>query len=143
MPQLLSISILIQVELQGSYQKDMSFCQWVYICWFCSGIVGICQKKISPFMLVPRKDCKNDVQKCLVPKMKSMMDIVEAARKRKGIWKINNFYLGSVPRCKKLFKDVELLFQYPGVSHIWRHEECSYLTIFDLYSKMYGKKFAL
>ncbi len=94
-------------------------------------------------MLVPKKDCKNDVQKCLVPKMKSMMDIVEAARKRKGIWKINIFYLGSVPRCKKLFKDVELLIQYPGVSHIWRHEKCSYLTIFDLYSKMYGKKFAL
>ena len=41
--------------------------------WFC----GDLSKRISPFMLIPRKDCENDAQKCLVSKMKSTMELVE------------------------------------------------------------------
>ncbi len=103
---------------------------------------GDLSKRISPFMLIPRKDCENDVLKCLVSKMESTMELVEVAAKRKGMWKSNNNYLGNVSRCKQLFEGVELMFHYPGVSHVWHHEECSYLSILDLYNKIYAKKFA-
>eukprot|EP00569_Conticribra_weissflogii_P015702 CAMPEP_0171393228 /NCGR_PEP_ID=MMETSP0880-20121228/2525_1 /TAXON_ID=67004 /ORGANISM="Thalassiosira weissflogii, Strain CCMP1336" /LENGTH=178 /DNA_ID=CAMNT_0011906337 /DNA_START=1670 /DNA_END=2206 /DNA_ORIENTATION=+ len=106
--------------------------------WFC----GDLSKRISPFMLIPRKDCENDMQKCLVSKTKSTMDLVEVVAKRKGMWKSNNYYLGNVSRCKQLFEGVELMFCYPGISHVRHHEECSYLTILELYNKKYTKKFA-
>ncbi len=72
-------------------------------------------KKINPSMLIPRNDCKNVVQKCIVSKMKSMMEIVEVTGKRKGTWKSNNFYLESVPKFNKTFKDVELVCLVFGI----------------------------
>ncbi len=82
------------------------------------------------------------VQKCLISKMKGMMELVAKAGKQKGIWKSDTYYLGSVKRCNVWFEHVELLFHYPGVTHIRLHEECSYLTIMDLYNKKYVKQFA-
>ncbi len=80
-------------------------------------------KQISPFMLILWRDCENDVQKCLISKMKRMMDLVAKAGKQKGILKSNTYYLGSVKRCYVLFEHVELLFNYLEVTHIPPHEE--------------------
>lgn len=93
-------------------------------------------KRISPFMLILRNDCENDEQKCLVSKIRGTMEFTEVEAKRKGMCKSNNYYLGNVSRCKQLFEELKLMFCFPGISHIWRHEECSYLTILDVYKKI-------
>ncbi len=74
--------------------------------------------------------------------MKSTMEFVEVAVKRKGMCKSINYYLGNVLRCNKLFDEMKSMFHYPGVIHTWCHEECRYLTILDLYNNKYRKKFA-
>mgnify|MGYP006969290910 CR=1 FL=1 len=98
------------------------------ISWYC----GDLSKRISPFMLVPWKDCVNDAQKCLISTMKGMMEIVVKATRQKGVWKSDNYYMGSVERCTDLFEEVEELLRYPGVTHVQPHEESSYLTVMDL-----------
>ncbi len=45
-------------------------------------------------MLIPRKDCENEVQKCLVSKMKSLMEIVEVKGSERGLGKETIFILG-------------------------------------------------
>ncbi len=49
-------------------------------------------------MLIPRKDCENDAQKCLISKIRGMMEIVEKAGHLKGEWKSDNYYISSVRR---------------------------------------------
>ncbi len=105
------------------------------ISWYC----GDLSKRISPFMLVPWKDCVNDAQKCLISTMKGMMEIVVKATRQKGVWKSDNYYMGSVERCTALFEEVDEMLRYPGVNHVRRHEESSYLTVMDLYNKKYQK----
>ncbi len=40
-------------------------------------------------------------------------------------------------------EEVEILSQYPGVNHVWRQEDSSYLTVMDLYNKKIKKQFAI
>ncbi len=80
--------------------------------WSCGDLL----KNISWFIFIPRKDCQNDVQKCLVPKMKSFMEIVKVAGEKKGTGKSNNPYLGSFLGWKELFEDVELMMWFSDLA---------------------------
>ena len=70
------------------------------------------------------------------------MEIVEKSARLKKVWKFDNYYLGNVERCNALFEEVEVLLQYPGVTHVWHQEESSNLTVMGLYIKKYKKQFA-
>ncbi len=99
-PHLLSISILLKVEPQGSYQRDMYFHQWVCIVLLQFIIVWDLLKKIYPFVLMSIRGRENEVQNCLVLMMKSIMEIVELVGIRKGICKSKNLNMGNVSICK-------------------------------------------
>ncbi len=64
-------------------------------------------------MLIPRKDYENDAQKRLILKMRGIMEIVEKAGWLKGIWKSDNYCIGSVERYTTMFEKVEVLLGYP------------------------------
>lgn len=49
------------------------------VCWYC----GDHLKRISPFTLIPWRDCENDVQKRLISKMKGMTELIAKAGKKK------------------------------------------------------------
>ncbi len=56
------------------------------------------------------------------------------------VWKFDNYYLVNMEQCNTLFEEVEVMFRYPGVPHVWHQEESSYLTVMDLHNKKYKKQ---
>ncbi len=68
--------------------------------WFCGDLT----KKISLSVLISKKDCENDIQKCSVSKMKSMMEIVEQQGREQGLGKVTHFIWRVVQGVKSSLK---------------------------------------
>ncbi|KAL3775170.1 hypothetical protein HJC23_000313 [Cyclotella cryptica] len=77
--------------------------------WFC----GDKSKNLVPICVIDRKDVKSKLQKNVLSKMKMLMNLVEVAAKREGVWKGSKYYRSDVQLCNELCISVQKYFAYP------------------------------
>ena len=98
--------------------------------WFC----GDKSKNLVPICVVDRKDVKLKGQKNVLSKMKKLMNLVEVAAKREGVWKDSKHYRSDVQSCNELSMSVQRYFSYPTKNdHVRRFDQLSWKTYINMF----------
>ncbi len=84
--------------------------------------------------VIDRKDVKLKGQKNVLSKMKKLMNLVEVAAKREGVWKGSKHYRSVVQSCNELCMSVQRYFSYPTKNdHVRRFDQLSWKTYINMY----------
>ena len=66
--------------------------------------------------------------------MKMLMNLVEVAAKREGVWKGSKYYRSDVQLCNELSLSVQKYFAYPTKNdHVRRFDQLSWKTYINMY----------
>ena len=73
-------------------------------------------------------------QKNVLSKMKKLMNLVEVAAKREGVWKGSKHYRSDVQSCNELSMSVQRYFSYPTKNdHVRRFDQLSWKTYINMF----------
>lgn len=115
---------------------EMTLCTLITF-WFC----GNPRKKIIPLKMLSAREIANVKERPKLTKMKAMMKAVQLGATQLGVWGGQSKW--EVADSVRLFESVEHLFDYPAKNgKIRRCRQISWITVQNLYSDTFGKKFA-
>ena len=116
---------------------EMTLCTLITF-WFC----GNPRKKIVPLRMISAREIANVKERPKLTKMKAMMKAVQLGATQLGVWRgLSGKW--EVADSVRLFESIEHLFDYPAMNgKIRRCRQISWITVQNLYSDTFGKKFA-
>jgi len=116
---------------------DMTLCTLITF-WFC----GNPRMKIVPLKMISAREIANKKEQPKLTKIKALMAAVKLGAASLGVSTDNNG-AWDVAASVRLFESVEPLFNYPAMNgKVRRCSQISWITVHNLYTKDFGRKFA-
>jgi hypothetical protein len=116
---------------------EMTLCTLITF-WFC----GNPRMKIVPLKMISAREIANEKERPKLTKIKAMMQAVQLGATKLGVsMEYNGVW--DIAASVRLFETVEPLFNYPAMNgKVRRCNQISWITVHNLYTKDFRKKFA-
>jgi hypothetical protein len=116
---------------------EMTLCTLITF-WYC----GNRSKNMVPLKMITAREIANAKERPKLTKMKALMAAVERGATELDVWtECNGTW--EISASVRLFESIQHLFNYPTQNgKIRRSSQISWITVYNLYTTDYGKKFA-